>query len=52
MTVSGDAAGNDQPQSLVAWHDPLGALRQRNLGLAEVKVGDRLESVTLVNQGF
>jgi tetratricopeptide (TPR) repeat protein len=36
----------------VAWHEPPGALRQRNLGLAEVKVGNRLESFSLVNQGF
>ena len=38
--------------SLVAWHDPAPALAKRNLGLAEVRVGDRLESETLVSQGF
>ncbi len=45
-------AGGDQPQSLVAWRDPSGALAQRNLGLAEVKLGRRLESFALVNHGF
>lgn len=46
------ATGNEIPASLVAWHDPAGALAQRDLGLAEVKVGDRLEAFSLVNQGF
>jgi Cytochrome c554 and c-prime len=45
-------AGNRVPASLVAWRDPAGALAQRDLGLAEVRVGDRLESFDLVNQGF
>jgi len=40
------------PGELVAWHDPPPALAERNLGLAEVRVGDRLESPALVNQGF
>ncbi|HME00054.1 MAG TPA: hypothetical protein VKM93_22330 [Terriglobia bacterium] len=39
-------------ESLVAWHDPPPALAERNLGLAETRVGDRLESPALVNQGF
>ncbi len=39
-------------ESLVAWHDPPPALAERNLGLAEVRVGDRLESPALINQGF
>ncbi|MGO9269367.1 MAG: hypothetical protein ACLQOO_03755 [Terriglobia bacterium] len=38
--------------SLVAWHDPPPALAERNLGLAEIRVGDRLESPALVSQGF
>jgi len=38
--------------SLVAWHDPPAALAKRNLGLAEVRVGDRLESQALVSDGF
>jgi tetratricopeptide (TPR) repeat protein len=36
----------------VAWHDPPGALAKRNLGIAEVNVGERLESFLLVSQGF
>jgi tetratricopeptide (TPR) repeat protein len=38
--------------TLVAWRDPTGALAQRNLGLADIKVGERKESFQLVNQGF
>jgi hypothetical protein len=44
--------GDHAPESLIAWHEPAGTLGQRNLGLAEVRVGDRLESFDLVNQGF
>ena len=40
------------PAALVAWHNPPVALALRNLGLAEVKVGDRSKSFALVNQGF
>ena len=46
------ARGSKAPASLFAWQEPAGALAQRNLGLAEVNVGDRLESFDLVNQGF
>ncbi|HEV2349928.1 MAG TPA: multiheme c-type cytochrome [Terriglobia bacterium] len=38
--------------SLVAWHEPQGALAQRNRGIADIKVGERQESFPLVNQGF
>jgi tetratricopeptide (TPR) repeat protein len=48
--LSGAAEGSGL--TLVAWHDPPGALAPRNLGLADVKVGDRLENFPLVNQGF
>lgn len=40
------------PLSLVAWRDPPGALAKRNLGLAEIRLGERLESFPLVKQGF
>ncbi len=40
------------PATLVAWYDPAGALAKRNLGIAEVNVGERFESFALVNQGF
>jgi len=40
------------PASLAAWHDPPGVLANRNLGIAEVIVGERLESFPLVNQGY
>jgi tetratricopeptide (TPR) repeat protein len=43
---------NPVPGSLVAWQEPSGALAKRNLGIAEVNVGERLESFPLVNQGF
>src|SRR5579863_651854 len=42
----------DKPQALVAWHEPQGDLAPRNLGIAEIRVGDRLESAELVSQGF
>jgi hypothetical protein len=42
----------DANLALAAWHEPAGALAERNLGLADVKVGDRLENFPLVNQGF
>ena len=43
---------NSPRESLVAWHDPPEAFAKRNLGLAEVRVGDRLESPALVSGGF
>jgi tetratricopeptide (TPR) repeat protein len=46
------AALSPVPASLAAWHDPSGALAKRNLGIAEVNVGERLESFALVSQGF
>ncbi|HEY6290224.1 MAG TPA: hypothetical protein VI455_01505 [Terriglobia bacterium] len=42
----------EAPAALIAWHDPPSAVVRRNLGLAEVKVGDRSKSFPLVNQGF
>jgi Flp pilus assembly protein TadD len=38
-------------QAMVAWHEPSGRLEQRNLGLAEVEVGERTKNVVLVSQG-
>ena len=51
-TASAPAVSAVAPASLVAWTDPARPLAQRDLGLAEVNVGDRLESFGLVNQGF
>ncbi|PYV13152.1 MAG: hypothetical protein DMG21_21710 [Acidobacteria bacterium] len=53
-------AGSVPPaKELVAWREPAGpdtigagALAERNRGLAEIKVGDRLESFPMVNEGF
>ena len=45
-------APSDVTVSLVAWHDPPGALAKRNLGIAEINVGERAESFALVNEGF
>jgi hypothetical protein len=47
---SAPAAAGDT-QSLVAWHEPAEPLRQRNLGLAEIEVGERTKNLTLVSQG-
>lgn len=45
-------AGAERPKTLVAWHDPPDTLVQRNLGLAEIEVGEKLESFSLVSQGY
>lgn len=45
-------ASTQKPGALVAWHDPPAAFAQRNLGLAELQVGERLESSTRVMEGF
>jgi tetratricopeptide (TPR) repeat protein len=45
---------SDSPQnaaSLVAWHEPAGALALRNLGLANMTVGEREHSVALMEMG-
>src|SRR5579862_3317420 len=46
------AEAAEETFSLVAWHEPEATLAQRNLALAEIKVGGRKESFPLVNQGF
>ena len=48
------APGTPRSGSLVlaAWHEPSGALAKRNLGLADVRVGERIESIVLVNDGL
>jgi tetratricopeptide (TPR) repeat protein len=38
--------------ALVAWHNPAGALAKRNLGIADVLVGDREEAFSLISRGF
>jgi hypothetical protein len=50
--LASSPARSPVPGSLVAWQEPSGALAKRNLGIAEVKVGERLESFLLVSQGF
>lgn len=45
------APGADEDHSLVAWQEPAGALQQRNLGLAEIEVGERIKDATLVAHG-
>jgi tetratricopeptide (TPR) repeat protein len=50
--VSPGVVQADTPRALVAWHEPSATLAQRNLGIAEIRVGDRLESVDLVSHGF
>ncbi|MGH9446906.1 MAG: hypothetical protein ACRD3O_14420 [Terriglobia bacterium] len=41
-----------EQQTLVAWRPPPPAFQERNLGLADVKAGERLKAFTLVNRGF
>jgi tetratricopeptide (TPR) repeat protein len=38
-------------RSLVAWHEPAASLQQRNLGLAEIEVGERTKTLSLVSDG-
>jgi hypothetical protein len=45
------APGANEDHSLVAWHEPAGALGQRNLGLAEIEVGERVKDAALVAHG-
>jgi tetratricopeptide (TPR) repeat protein len=46
-----DTSEREKPDSLVAWHEPPEGLRQRNLGLAEIEVGERTKNLALVSQG-
>jgi tetratricopeptide (TPR) repeat protein len=45
------ASGPDKTESLVAWDEPATTLQQRNLGLAEIEVGERIKNVPLISQG-
>ncbi|HEV2493619.1 MAG TPA: tetratricopeptide repeat protein [Terriglobia bacterium] len=45
------APADTEPQALVAWHEPAPALGKRNLGLAEVEVGERTKSFAMISQG-
>lgn len=40
-----------EAQALIAWQAPAPALQQRNLGLAEIEVGERTKTLALVSQG-
>lgn len=44
-------SGSGDSKTLVAWRQPAGALAQRNLGLADVEVGERQKNIELVSQG-
>lgn len=50
-SVASGTSDLDGNRELVAWHEPAAALRERNLGLAEIEVGERARGVTLVSQG-
>jgi tetratricopeptide (TPR) repeat protein len=45
------APGGAEPSSLVAWHEPSSALAERNLGLAEIEVGERTKTFPLISKG-
>jgi len=51
QSVAAGPSGPNEEGDLVAWHEPAAALEQRNLGLAEIEVGERTHSVALVSQG-
>jgi Tetratricopeptide repeat len=40
-----------ESETLVAWHQPAGALEKRGLGLADIEVGERTKNFPLVSQG-
>ena len=42
---------SSEPATLVAWHQPSSALEQRNLGLAEIEVGEKKKNFPMVAQG-
>ncbi|HEV2498921.1 MAG TPA: multiheme c-type cytochrome [Terriglobia bacterium] len=50
--ATSEIKGSAQNQALVAWREPPAALRRRNLGLADVEVGERVRSIDLVSQGY
>jgi tetratricopeptide (TPR) repeat protein len=50
-TASAALALPAAPSALVVWHDPPSEYVQRNLGLAEMEVGERLKAAGLVTQG-
>jgi tetratricopeptide (TPR) repeat protein len=45
-------ADTDEPQTLVAWHEPQGALGKRNLGLAYLEAGQKSQSAKYTLQGY
>jgi hypothetical protein len=49
--VSPTSQGKDKSQSLVAWDNPPAKFAERNLGLADILVGERIKSVDLVYRG-
>jgi cytochrome c554/c'-like protein len=42
----------DQPETLIAWHEPQTALAKRNLGLAYIEAGRNLQSAKYMLQGY
>lgn len=42
---------NDRVAKIVAWNNPGGRFAERNLGLAEIEVGERQESTALLEEG-
>jgi len=46
------SAGAREAGELVAWRPPAPPLRERNLGLANVSTGEKLQSLDMVNKGY
>jgi Cytochrome c554 and c-prime len=49
---AGSNTADHESLSLLAWRQPAGALAQRNLGLADIRLGQAKEAFNLVNQGL
>jgi tetratricopeptide (TPR) repeat protein len=45
------SSSNAEPAALMAWHEPASALAERNLGLAEIEVGERTHTFSLISHG-
>ncbi len=50
-SVASTAPGANEDHSLVAWQEPATALEQRDLGLAEIEVGERIKDAVLIAHG-
>jgi hypothetical protein len=46
------ASSAEKTETLIPWRDPPPSLQERNLGLADVRVGESVKSLALVSEGY